>query len=123
GSKSIAVTMGSGGGLGLDAALFINLNGQVAENVFVEGQLSDQNVPIQPEGNTATLKEVDTKFIRVYGRDYSYALGNYLLDFGAPGEDRYVAKVQGVDLMWGRGGYLLHGTWSAGEGQYQSDTL
>ncbi|MEO7425711.1 MAG: hypothetical protein ABI036_11025, partial [Fibrobacteria bacterium] len=76
GSKSMAVTVGSGGGLGLDASLFINLNGQVAEDVFVEGQLSDQNVPIQPEGNTATLKEVDTKYIRVFGSHYSYTLGN-----------------------------------------------
>jgi hypothetical protein len=123
GSKSIAVTMGSGGGLGLDAALFINLNGQIAENVFVEGQLSDQNVPIQPEGNTTTLKEVDTKFMRVYGRNYSYVLGNYLLDFGAPGEDKYTAKVEGVDLSYWRGGYGVHGTLSVGDGQYQSDTL
>lgn len=123
GSKSIAVTMGSGGGLGLDAALFINLRGQVAENVFVEGQLSDQNVPIQPEGNTTTLKEVDTKFVRVYGKNYSYVLGNYLLDYGVAGEDRYTAKVEGVDLSWGRGDYNLRGMLSVGDGQYQSDTL
>lgn len=123
GSKSMAVTMGSGGGLGLDAALFINLEGQVAEDVFVEGQLSDQNVPVQPEGNTATLKEVDTKYMRVYGRNYSYVLGNYLLDHGLEGEDRFRAKVQGVQAAWRRGGYALQGTWSVAEGQYASDSL
>jgi hypothetical protein len=123
GSKSMAVTVGSGGGLGLDASLFINLDGQVAEDVFVEGQLSDQNVPIQPEGNTATLKEVDTKFIKVYGSHYSYVLGNYLMDFGVAGEDRFTAKVQGVDGRYFRSGYALHGSWSVSDGQYQSDTL
>ena len=123
GSKSMAVTVGSGGGLGLDASLFLNLNGQVAEDVFIEGQLSDQNVPIQPEGNTATLKEVDTKYMRVYGKRYAYTLGDYMLEYGVPGEDRYLAKVQGVDGKYGRRGYEAHGSWSVSEGQYQSDTL
>lgn len=123
GSKSMAVTVGSGGGLGLDASLFLNLNGQVAEDVFVEGQLSDQNVPIQPEGNTATLKEVDTKFMKVYGSHYSYVLGDYLLDHGVAGEDRYTAKVQGVQGSYSRGGYTARGSWSVSDGQYQSDTL
>ncbi len=123
GSKSMAVTVGSGGGLGLDASLFINLNGQVAQDVFVEGQLSDQNVPIQPEGNTATLKEVDTKYIKVFGSHYAYTLGNYLMDYGAAGEDRFTAKVQGVDGGYFRNGYALHGSWSLSDGQYQSDTL
>ncbi|MDB5049410.1 MAG: hypothetical protein JWO30_2481 [Fibrobacteres bacterium] len=123
GSKSMAVTVGSGGGLGLDASLFINLNGQVAEDVFVEGQLSDQNVPIQPEGNTATLKEVDTKYMKVFGSHYSYTLGNYLMDYGAAGEDRFTAKVQGVDGAYFRNGYAIHGAWSLSDGQYQSDTL
>lgn len=123
GSKSMAVTVGSGGGLGLDAALFLDLEGQVAEDVFVEGQLSDQNVPIQPEGNTATLKEVDTKFMRVYGKRYAYTLGDYMLEYGVPGEDRFTAKVQGVDGRYGRAGYLGHGSWSVSQGQYQSDTL
>nr|MDQ3003640.1 hypothetical protein [Fibrobacterota bacterium] len=123
GSKSMAVTLGSGGGLGLDASLFINLNGQVAEDVFVEGQLSDQNVPIQPEGNTATLKEVDTKYFKVFGSHYRYVLGNYLLDYGVAGEDRFTAKVQGVDGAYFRGGYAARGNWSVSDGQYQSDSL
>ncbi|MDB5107051.1 MAG: hypothetical protein JWP91_4740 [Fibrobacteres bacterium] len=123
GSKSMAVTVGSGGGLGLDASLFINLDGQVAEDVFVEGQLSDQNVPIQPEGNTATLKEVDTKYVKVFGSHYSYVLGNYLMDYGVAGEDRFTAKVQGVDGAYFRYGHVLRGSWSVSDGQYQSDTL
>jgi hypothetical protein len=123
GSKSMAVTVGSGGGLGLDASLFLNLDGQVAEDVFVEGQLSDQNVPIQPEGNTATLKEVDTKFMRVYGKRYAFTLGDYMLAYGRAGEDRFLAKVQGVDGRYARGGYEAHGSWSVSQGQYQSDTL
>ena len=123
GSKSMAVTLGSGGGLGLDAALYVELEGQVAENVFIEGQLSDQNVPVQPEGNTATLKEVDTKFMRVYGRNYAYVLGKYLLEHGDAGEDAYRAKVEGVEASYLRGENRLQAAWSRAEGQYASDTL
>ncbi len=123
GSKSMAVSVGSGGGLGLDASLFLNLNGQVAEDVFLEGQLSDQSVPIQPEGNTATLKEVDTKYVKVFGKHYGYVLGDYMLDYGVEGEDRFTAKVEGVKGAYSRGPYGIRGSWSVSDGQYQSDTL
>ena len=123
GSKSMIMSLGSGGGLGLDASLFINLDGQVADDVFLEGQLSDQNVPIQPEGNTATLKEVDTKFMRVYGKHYSYVLGNYQMNYGVDGEDRFIGKVIGANGSYSRGEHGVRGSWSISEGQYQSDTL
>jgi hypothetical protein len=61
--------------------------------------------------------------MRVFGSRYSYTLGDYMLDYGVPGEDRFTAKVQGVDGTYRRGAYALHGAWSVSEGQYQSDTL
>ncbi|MEO7780013.1 MAG: hypothetical protein ABIY63_20985, partial [Fibrobacteria bacterium] len=57
------------------------------------------------------------------GGHYSYTLGNYLMDYGREGEDRFTAKVQGVDGGYFRNGYAMHGSWSLSDGQYQSDTL
>ncbi len=123
GSHALSLSVGEGGGLGLDQALFLDIKGQLAANVFVEGHLSDQNVPIQPEGNTATLKEVDAVYVRIYGENYSYMLGDYLLRHGNEGVDGFTAKVEGVQAEYGRGELALGGHFSSSEGQYRTDTL
>ncbi len=123
GSKSVSVSVGQGGGVGLDAALFVNLNGQVANNVFLEGSLSDQNVPVQPEGSTANLREVDNKYLRVYGKQYEYLLGDYLLGYGRDGEDRFVAKSEGARLRYARGGAGVAAQYALSKGIFHTDTL
>lgn len=123
GSKSVAVTAGEGGALGVDAALFVNVNGQVAENVWIEGTLSDQNTPVQPEGNTTTLREVDVKYLRVYGRQYEYLLGDYFLQHGNEGEDLYSIQAEGARLRYGQKGYSGTVEFARSKGLFRSDTL
>ncbi len=123
GSKSIAVSVGQGGALGLDAALFVNLEGQIAENVWLEGSLSDQNVPVQPEGNTTTLREVDNKYLRVYGRQYEYLLGDYNLEHGRAGEDLFFIQAEGARLRYGDGGRSGTVSFARSKGLFHSDTL
>ncbi len=123
GSKSVAVTAGGGGALGVDAALLVNVNGQVAENVWIEGTLSDQNTPVQPEGNTTTLREVDVKYLRVYGRQYEYLLGDYFLRHGREGEDLFSIQAEGARLRYadkGRGGTVA---FARSKGLFHTDTL
>jgi hypothetical protein len=123
GSKSLAVTAGEGGAVGVDAALFVNVKGQVADNVWIEGTLSDQNTPVQPEGNTTTLREVDVKYVRVYGRQYDYLLGDYLLQHGREGEDRYSIQAEGARLRYGDNGRAGTFLWARSKGLYHNDTL
>lgn len=123
GSKSLAVTAGEGGAVGVDAALLVNVKGQVAENVWIEGTLSDQNTPVQPEGTTTTLREVDVKYLRVYGRQYEYLLGDYLLRHGREGEDRYTIQAEGARAHYGEGGRAGTFLFARSKGLYHSDTL
>ncbi|HEX2612239.1 MAG TPA: hypothetical protein VHO02_01440, partial [Fibrobacteria bacterium] len=123
GSKSVAVTAGGGGALGVDAALFLNVNGQIADNVWIEGTLSDQNTPVQPEGNTTTLREVDVKYLRVYGRQYEYLLGDYFLRHGREGEDLYSIQAEGARLRYGQNGYSGSVAFARSKGLFRSDTL
>src|SRR5690606_3731906 len=123
GSKSLAVTTGEGGAVGVDAALFVNVKGQVADNVWIEGTLSDQNTPVQPEGNTTTLREVDEKYLRMYGRQYDYLLGDYLLQHGRNGEDRYAIQAEGARLRYHENGRAATFLFARSKGLHHSDTL
>ena len=123
GSKSLSISTGQGGGVGVDAALLVNIKGQVADNVYLEGSLSDQNVPVQPEGNTANLREVDNKYLRVYGREYEYLLGDYMLGYGREGEDRFSIKADGARLSYSFPRLGLSAQYAVSKGLFRTDTL
>jgi len=123
GNKSISVSVGNEGGLSLNQSLLLDVNGQIAENVFIQGHLSDQEIPIQPEGNSATLREVDQIYARVYGKNYSYTLGDHIFHFGEKGIDEYLANVQGIESHYSRGQHRVKASYSRSRGQFNTYTF
>ncbi len=123
GSKSLSVSVGQGGGVGVDASLLVNVKGQLAKNVFLEGSLSDQNMPVQPEGSTASLRAVDSKYLRVYGSQYEYLLGDYLLNYGQEGEDRFSIQADGARASYAQSGYGVTAQYAVSKGIFATDTL
>ena len=59
GSKTVGVNVGSNRDLGLDQSLRVTMVGKVAKDLEVNAFLTDDNLPVQPEGNTKELKSVD----------------------------------------------------------------
>ena len=59
GSKTFSVLTGSHRDASLDQSLRIRITGKAAENVDIIAILSDKSSPIQPEGNTRKLQELD----------------------------------------------------------------
>jgi hypothetical protein len=96
GNKSILVSVGEGQGAQVEQNLQLDVSGQLSENMWIRGHLSDQNIPIQPEGNTATLQEVDQIFLELYGKQYGITLGDFILNFGESSVDEFVDNVQGI---------------------------
>lgn len=88
GMKSISFSVGSNRGATFDQFLRATVEGQLTPSIRVKALLSDDNLPIQPEGNTQDLEYLDKVFIEVYGPSASAALGdiafeNALSDFNA----------------------------------------
>lgn len=97
GSKTIGFSVGEDGGFVMGSALRLSLRGEIAKGLFLEGRLSDQDIPLQPEGQTATLREIDEVALKLYTSKWSLTLGDLLFEFGEINADALHTRVQGAE--------------------------
>ncbi len=59
------LTLSPLGGSDFSGGLQLQLQGKLSNDITVSGVLSDQSLPIQPEGTTQTLEEIDKVYLHV----------------------------------------------------------
>jgi hypothetical protein len=96
GSKTFAISLGSERDLSLEQSLRVNITGQVSPEVEVVALLSDQSSPLQPEGDTQTLEEIDKVLVEIRGRRASATLGDYQISYLEGEFGRFDRKLQGA---------------------------
>ncbi|MFQ5706861.1 MAG: hypothetical protein ACE5HO_05390 [bacterium] len=96
GSLTRGVSVGTNQGLRVDSGLRMQIAGHLTDNIEVVASLTDQNTPIQPEGNTQSLQEIDKVFVQIRGPNLRATLGDYNLSFQGTEFSRYNRKLQGV---------------------------
>jgi len=81
GSKTIGLQLGSNRDMTLEQSLRVNVFGEITDGITVRALLSDQNTPLQPEGTTENLSELDKVLIEIEGTHFLATLGDYDLRF------------------------------------------
>jgi hypothetical protein len=76
GSFLRGVKVGSGGQVGMESGLRLQVEGQIGPDVDVEAFLSDRNTPIQPEGRSQNLDEIDRIHVQVRSPRWKAQLGD-----------------------------------------------
>lgn len=82
GSIFRGLTMGSNRDLTLNSGFRMQLAGKLSSDLDIVAALTDENVPIQPEGTTQTLQELDKVFVQLKTPRYSATLGDFVYDIG-----------------------------------------
>ncbi|MBN1163521.1 MAG: hypothetical protein JXB45_03005 [Candidatus Krumholzibacteriota bacterium] len=77
GSKTVGFSVGSDRGLGIDQSLKVTMVGKLAEDLEVRAFLTDDDLPVQPEGNTEELKHLDKVSIQIKSRHTETQLGDF----------------------------------------------
>lgn len=82
GSRTFGITVGSGRSLSQNQEFRINVRGNVSDNIEVLAMLSDQDLPIQPEGMTEDIQDINQKLIRITHPNVTGTLGDFNASLG-----------------------------------------
>ncbi len=106
GSRTFGISVGSGRSLSQNQEFRINVRGNVSENIEVLAMLSDQDLPIQPEGMTEDIQDINQKLIRIMHPNVTGTLGDFDATLGPSEFIFFPRALEGVkvegDFEWGQ---------------------
>jgi hypothetical protein len=114
-------TVGTTKDFTLNSGLRLQLSGKLSDEIEIVAALTDENTPIQPEGNTERLDELDKVFIQVKHPNATGTFGDFELKkkFGEFGLiDR---KLQGLEGEFNYGGSDAYFSVASSRGKFNTN--
>ncbi len=99
GSKTVQVSSGNRREMTVDQNLRLNIVGRLTDEIFVRAFLSDDNLPVVPEGNTEELKDIDKVLVEMSAPSWKATLGDFVARRSGTSYGDYRRKLQGFSLQ------------------------
>lgn len=97
GSLGRSISFGNAQSVILRSALNLQVSGYLADSIQVQAAVSDQQLPVQPAGNTVALQDLDEVYVRFIRNPYQLQVGDFDLG-GQTHFMRFFKRLQGVEI-------------------------
>lgn len=98
GNISRGISAGNRQDMVVNSNLNLKINGKIAGDVNISGVISDDNNPIQPEGNTQQLQDFDKVFIQLTKDSNNFIIGDFEMHSPSSYFMNYNKKSRGLHL-------------------------
>ena len=123
GSLTRGITTGNNRGVSLTSGLQLQLEGDLGNGLRIEGAISDENIPIQPEGTTQQLADFDRVFIRLSKDHTALTLGDYEVSVKETKFAKLYRNVQGVQVAHSGEKHQMAVSGAVARGQFHTNAF
>lgn len=96
GSLGRSISVGSNQDVALNSSFNLQASGYILDSIRIDAALSDNTIPIQPEGNTQRLQEFDQVYIKLQKGENKLQVGDYNLERPKGYFINFFKRVQGI---------------------------
>lgn len=128
GNISRAISVGNQQSMSVLSHLNLQISGQISDELELVATISDDNIPIQPDGNTQQLQDFDKVFIQIKHKNGQITAGDFEMKSPNSFFLRYYKKAQGAnssvnfDLKSG-GNMKVYGGIALSRGKYARNII
>lgn len=128
GSISRGISFGNNQDVVVNSSLNLQLSGNLSGDIQVLAAITDNNIPIQPDGNTQQLQEFDKVFIQLFNKNNKLIVGDFELEKPKGYFMNFYKKGQGAVIesnlkLTEKTRLFLKGSGAASKGRYARNVL
>ncbi|MFN1834388.1 hypothetical protein AB2B38_003910 [Balneola sp. MJW-20] len=120
GSLSRGIIVGSNQDFSLESGLNFELTGQLTEDISINASLTDQSIPIQPDGTTQNLREFDQVYIELSAPNADIRMGDIDVSLQQNIFSKYNRRLQGATASFRPGAANYSGALSVVRGTFKT---
>ena len=121
GSISRGFSIGTNQDMKLNSGMRLQFSGKLSSDLEIVAALTDQNIPIQPEGTTERLEELDQVFIKVKHTNAAATFGDFQMQSSIGEFGKVNRKMQGLQGEFFLGETKAKGIIAGSKGKFNTN--
>lgn len=117
------LNLSTGKGVALNSGLRMQLDGTIGDNIGVTAALTDQSTPLQPEGTTQRLDELDRVFINLDHPHGQATFGDFTTNIKVGEYGRFSRKLEGATVAGNYANQEASLLGAISKGQYRTQQI
>jgi len=113
-------SLGSNKALSVNSGLNLQLSGKISDEVEIAAVLSEERLPLQPEGTSQNLQEIDNIYIYTKGRNFNSTIGDFAFNYSKGEFSKLSKKSRGASINLNINNYSFGANYSSSKGKYNS---